>query len=1039
MVATSIGANGEETMVEQMVTVDVHDVNDSAPSAVDQGGTGTVHAMTPDADTPTGYTVTVTDADETAGMYTATVYEGEGDDQAVSERYKAVQDADNPKVFNIVAISGVEIEAGDVSLTVKVTDGSMNDDGEPNEAEGMVSFTVPAAPPPVVPPPGPATTTFELTAGIDNFPGTSGNDLFIARTVDEGPGTGGTRQLVGTITNLDNIQGGDGYDRFDIIYDGNVTIPSTARVSGVEHLKISTTGDVGATGAAAAFTGWGLETIKLGIISGLVNLDAGGAMVMGNETLTGGTGNSITVTGASTVDLTKVDAAAAVNIASGKATTSVNIKGGNTVAVNNGDSVQSSTVEHVGIDGAAGDTTILSDAIASLSLANYNEAVTVTNSAKSAVDIEVTVNEFGVLANPAATPPVVANSGVLTLGGTGAAETVSLVVAGVSNMELTADSAKALNVSGTAGVSLVFTSAAALASIAVSESAGLTADVSGVTTLKTYDGSASSGKQSLTVTDANAVLESVSSGSGDDTLSIGAGAKLETINSGGGKDNLTVTAGTALESIMTGGGDDMLNLSGTHRDDGIEVDLGAGDDMYTATSAGNGKSSISGGSGTDVLATTTAANVQTVDSDDDSIYSGFEILDVTGATGAEEFNLATIGINNVRIRDNDTDGTNNAVSDTSVTLSGATSSTSLNVMGGGATVVYGLRGAADNDNDSVTVNVTAVGGKDDTPGDADADPVVPAATTGQALLGITAADVESIVINSNVMPGGTQAAAAYQNTVTVGGTDAETIRVTGNGRVAVTAPSSVKSVDTTGNSAGADVNASAAAQAVTFTGGNGADTFTGGASADTLSGGGGKDTLNGGGEADTIRGGAGDDTIDGGTGADVITGGAGADTITGGDDQDVINYSSRSESRISFDDDDAASGIDVIIGFSLTAGSEDVISLSRGIGVSDSDLTGATALLDKGAVPTEQGDGANPVDDLHDFIGDGVDFFEGANGDKALAVASGDYGGNAGVFLFIDANGNGGFEAGTDMVIFLQGSTLADVTAADLTAIIDIV
>ncbi len=74
----------------------------------------------------------------------------------------------------------------------------------------------------------------------------------------------------------------------------------------------------------------------------------------------------------------------------------------------------------------------------------------------------------------------------------------------------------------------------------------------------------------------------------------------------------------------------------------------------------------------------------------------------------------------------------------------------------------------------------------------------------------------------------------------------------------------------------------------TLLGGSGDDTLTGGTDDDALEGGTGDDVVIGETGNDTILGGDGDDTIDGGPGEDLVLGGAGDDQITGGQDNDII-------------------------------------------------------------------------------------------------------------------------------------------------------
>ena len=1042
VIATSIGANGEDTHVEQEVMVQIHNVPDNPIAGVSDELTGeaTLRAGTNTADTLTGYSFVIDDADGDAGDYSVQVFEG--DDEGVSTKFKAMQDADNPRIFHIVAIAGAQVDSGDYNLTVVATDGSMDEDGDPNTATATYEVEVLRAD---RPDPGAAENTFHLTTGIDVLVGTNQNDLFVAlTTVDEGADRATTPAPEPTLTALDDIDGGGGYDILQLRYElgdtENISWADSVRVSNVEEVQIETTGNFGTgalgSGTAVSMDGWDLERVKLGIVEGTVTFDAGGAVVTNDDTL----GAAVQIANADTVELTKVANTANVNIASGKETSLVDITGGAAIVISaNGDAegTHSTTVEDVYLDGNVTDVraedtrtvNIRSNVIDRLNLSNSAANVTVNNSATAAVDLEVTVDKYGLgplPAGPGGTPDAFGGDrAVLTLIDTGSAATVDLIVEGDSYMGITAGNAntatKHLDISGGNKLDLEFTDdTELLETVVVTGSVALTMDVSQNNNLKTYNGSGGSGKQKLTIGDNNDALTAVSTGSGDDMVNIGATTdKLKTVNSGGGNDDLTVAIGPMLESIMTGSGKDTLTVSGTPRDAGVRMDMGSGDDTFNAIAL-NGNSRVMGGSGTDVLATTTSAAVETLDAGNvDSIYSGFEILDVTGSTNADSYDLDDIEIHRIQIKGGTT---------TSVTLDNAQPRTSLTVIGGvgqDADVVYNLEGASNRNSDSITVNVEAAGGRTDRPDDPDTTGTDENQATGNADLDLTANNVETITINSTVTPGGTQVASAYENVVSITAPQMTTLRVIGNGKVNVdTVPDSVKSVDTSGNSGGATVDASGATNAVTFTGGSAGENFTGGGQGDTLNGNGGDDMLTGGEGADILRGGAGKDIIAGDTGADTITGGAGADILTGGDQNDTFHYASSSDSRIvSFTDAGAATGIDVIADYA----SGDAITLSRGIGITEDEVEGPTARLDKGAVATT----------LKAFVGDGADFFEGSDGaDRDVASATGTVGADNGTFMFFDSNGNGNLDIGSDLVIFFVGTAI---TTGNLEDIFDIV
>ena len=1022
IVASSTGANGLPTAMEQSVTVSINNLNDNAPSAVsDLAGTGTIHAMMLEADTPTGYTFTVEDADGSAGMYTATVYEGEGDDMAVSTRFAAVQDEDDPLSFSLVAAAGTDFEAGDVSLTIKVSDGGMDDEGEPTSAMNMVNFTVPDAPPP----PPKEGEDFVLTLGIDRLTGTADNDTFIA---DQNAATGSLFAL----GSLDRIDGGDGDDTLQVFRLGNFALPATATLRNVETLEISATGSVKAT--VSPFSG--VKTIELAVVGNesvdpsgdttdadrgtgagtavddfdlALDLNAGGAAVTA-----GMIDGVICVRNASTVDILEASATSVVKIGSNGSTTSVNVKGGASVDVGEAFGAgtppavtgASETVASVAIDGVAGaasldfndpadDTDdgsirIVSKAIESVSLANTYGNARITNGSSDAEDLALTVNKYGGQKYDTNNDGTLDGTRIaeVSLDGSGAAENVSIAVEGASNLKLRNDATETVSISGSEALTLQVNKADdsvsdTVESISVMGDAGLTFVANVHSSLESIDASGSMGKNNLTITDA---------------------ADLETISTGGGDDTILVTAAAKLESISTGGGKDKVTVNSAHPSDGLAVDLGAGDDTYTVgTGTFSAKSTVMGGAGTDVLAMTTGADSTThVAANGNSIYSGFEVLAVGGGSG--DYDLEKLGIRTVVAAGVDTSAAvnlKNAAAGTTVTVDGTGAGASP---GRSATIVYELKDASGK-SDSMTVNLMAKGGKDDAPAGPGGNPA--AVTTGETTLALTADGVETVVINSSVTAGGKQMASAYTNTVTLQTTTSsiKTLDVNGAGKTSVNADAitTLTMVDATGNSAGVTASATGAVAAVTFNGGSGGDNFTGGGQRDIMNGGGGKDTLNG------------------GTEADIITGGAGGDTLTGGAGNDSFRFTSASDSRVSFGKGGAASGFDMITDFA--AG--DVIALSRGLGVTDTDLSGGTAILSKAAI-ADTDTPANAVDDLMDYIGDGANFFSDGVDDKAIAHASdGTHG-----YVFIDVNGNGDFDVATDMVIRLDNVNTV-VTGAD--------
>lgn len=117
----------------------------------------------------------------------------------------------------------------------------------------------------------------------------------------------------------------------------------------------------------------------------------------------------------------------------------------------------------------------------------------------------------------------------------------------------------------------------------------------------------------------------------------------------------------------------------------------------------------------------------------------------------------------------------------------------------------------------------------------------------------------------------------------------------------------------------------------TVTGAAGADSIEGNAGNDVLSGGAGNDTIKGGADNDNITGGTGNDTIEDGTGNDTVSGGADNDTITIGGGVDLINGDEGNDT-ISF-------AADAVAGTSATVRT----TVNGGAGNDTIDNTNATA------------------------------------------------------------------------------------------------
>ena len=667
---------------------------------------------------------------------------------------------------------------------------------------------------------------------------------------------------------------------------------------------------------------------------------------------------------------------------------------------------------------------IMSDAIEHVSLSNNDAIVLVQNDSDDPEDLSITVNKFGKHAKGATT-------GMLSLAGDGSPENVMIDAAGDSEFDLAAGKVKALSVSGAGKLTLGVKNAAGdaasgtLESLTLGGSGMFTMDAAGLK-LKTIDGSASSGGSSIK----------------------GVGDSVTSITGGSGADSLTVA------KFASGG---------------LTVDLGAGNDTFSSA-GGHPKSRVDGGEGMDVLHLTGVSATHGEGDDKASIFSNFEALEVGGSAAATH-DISLLGVQAVSV----SGSTSGAVTFENMGDGMGIAVNGKAGMGTMATVVHDMKDRSARDarySGELEVSLTANGHKDDS------------ATmgTGTASLTLTVdKEIEILDVASSAKPSGKAAAAAYRNTLTLMGDEAdgtaipssvEAIVVSGSAAATISLATSaagtaaqfveLEQVDAGDNTGGVTFSAdlseaqdgsAALTQKLQLTGGSGKDMFTGGGGVDTLMGNGGDDTLNGGAEADTI------------------TGGAGGDTLTGDGGADMFKYGSASESRVMFSDK-GMSGFDTITDFlsgtdKLSLGKTLFGSLQGTIRA----ITGDDAVnsIDNDDAEGATGDEEDPTHDslkafLDGFKTDGVFETRGTvvsgtlgQGElikHSIATVTETYWTTvpvaedpdtteveavAGVsavrtWVLIDVDGDGDFSAATDMAIALTGTITLSVAAGDISA-----
>lgn len=393
---------------------------------------------------------------------------------------------------------------------------------------------------------------------------------------------------------------------------------------------------------------------------------------------------------------------------------------------------------------------------------------------------------------------------------TAGAATLNVKSVGANTAGLAAANTTALNVSGTGLLDASTASnLAAVKTLVVTETAGLNL---GATTMT--------------------ALESVNTTGTTGTVTVALSGAKATYTGGAGVDNVTVTdAGTAVaKAIDLGAGDDKLTLNGTVLTPAVD---------------------LKGGDGTDTLSMT-AASAAALGAAFAAKVSGFERLEVTGATGAQTIDTAALG------NYNDITVTAGTVAAATLTLNNLSSGATIrlndavNATNAGDVVVANIKDATTNLTDVLNVAITAN---------------VAADTTADQHGTITAAKVETI--NISVTDGLIQTptnAAPDAQTLTLTADEATLVNVTGDTALTLTL---------TGSNKVATIDASTASGAlsVDLSAHNGvAMTIKGGSGNDVLAA-----TVGTNAKADVLQGGAGNDTLVAGTNGATLTGGAGND------------------------------------------------------------------------------------------------------------------------------------------------------------------
>jgi S-layer protein len=418
-----------------------------------------------------------------------------------------------------------------------------------------------------------------------------------------------------------------------------------------------------------------------------------------------------------------------------------------------------------------GTSTVASDALTSLSLANSDNGVTVTNTAATTLALAVDNLATG------SSVDIGTKYTTLNITTSGTDSDVTLVAGGV----------QALTVAGTKAIDLSGATLTALKTVTITGSAGVTADVSGIATVTSVDASGTSGANTFSI---DAATAAYTGGSGADKVTLSTATTTKAVSLGAGDDSLTLATGTAsLTAAMTGG-------------DGTDTLVMVAANAATASATGTFESKIDGFEKLSLTGSTT--DVVDLSNMDDISY----VISAGTTTSLTLNKMASGGTLEL---------TGASAGTTTVSLTDATGTTdSLNVVAKVSTadINFGTVAAAGVESIAITATDTSTKAAINTATLALTDAALKTVTvTGNANLTLTAASSVALTsLDGSAMTG--KLVASTNGTVAetiTGGSAADTLTAIGNADVLLGGAGN-DTLAITGNLA-------------TLTGGAGADTF----------------------------------------------------------------------------------------------------------------------------------------------------------------------------------------------------------------------
>jgi Ca2+-binding RTX toxin-like protein len=448
------------------------------------------------------------------------------------------------------------------------------------------------------------------------------------------------------------------------------------------------------------------------------------------------------------------------------------------------------------------------------------------------------------------------------------------------------------------------------------------------------------------VLDGGAGADAMAGGGGDDTYVVDDGGDTTVELPGGGAD--TVQTGLShilaneVENLILIGG---LSVSGTGNGANNTITGNTGANALSGLGGNDtllgmdGNDTLDGGTGSDAMTGGSGNDTYIVDDAGDTIIEA-ALGGTDTVQSAATFTLAAEIENLTLTGGGAVSGTGNTANNVIVgngaanTLSGLDGNDVL-TGGGGLDLVFGGTG-----NDTLVIaaasNIVAAETYD---GGDDADVLQGSAVSGAANL--SAVSLVSLEAISGFFSGLTLTATqldAFTSSINTG-----TITLSTNGTIDI----SDASVATEGF-----VLSSSGVNSLTLTGAS-AHTVTGGTQADTITvtgAGTGSATLDGGAGNDTLTGGAGDDTLTGGAGTDTVIGGAGNDTLLVNAASEMINGETYAGGLNTDTLDGQSVGVSISVTGITLSSIESVIGFYSGLILTATQLAMFTVSVDSGAI-----------------------------------------------------------------------------------------